>query len=523
MAHIQFGEELQKDIRSGARQLTEVVAHNYGPVGRNTIMDQKYDLPIIANSGRKVLTDFALENEFESIGAMLIRDAALKIGTECGDGTITCTILANALLSEGYQRIAAGYNPALMRNGVYRGLDAAVKAIEAVSIPCEDALVQKAAARIAKDGELGALALEACSAVGPEGIVTVLDSQGRDTHLNIWDGAQYEYGLYGREFAEQEVTKSTELHNCRVLLVNQKIKDIREIGNVVVQASQTHTPLLMIVSDIADDVVKILAANVASQRVKLVLAHAPGHGETRRRHLFALSAKTGAMVFEENSGRRLEDCGLEACGVAEYAKIDMETTLLRGFPLESPEMVQMLTELVKKQLANNKFAHEIGQLQTTARILNGRNVEIIAGGVTEYEMFERKYLLENAVHAIRNMQRHGVLPGGGQIYLHAMKALAPLLSQMEGDELAGVQCLHNALLEPVKRLAENAGEDGGPVVQKLLEYEDVWMGYDAAANQYISLLEHGIVDSTKTTVELLRTAVETAASLWTTEAAVIKE
>lgn len=428
MAQIRFGEELQRDIRSGADQLANVVVHNYGPVGRNTIMDQKYDLPIVANSGRKVLTDFALENEFESVGAMLVRDAALKIGKEYGDGTITCSILTNALLRAGFRRIAAGCNPILLREGAYRGLEAAVKAIETISIPCEDDLLRAAAARIAKDGELGALALEACRAAGSEGVVTVLDSQGRDTHLNIWDGARYDYGLYGREFAETEASKSTEFYNCRVLLVNRKIKDVREIGNVVVQASQTHTPLLMIVSDIVEDAVKVLAANVAAGRVRLALAHAPGYGETRRRHMFALAAKTGAPVFDENSGQRLEDCGLEACGAAEYARIDMETTLLRGFPLESPEMVGMLTGLVRKQTANCKHAHELEQLQLTAGILNGKNVEIVAGGVTEYEMFERKYLLENAVHAIRNMQRYGAVPGGGRGYLCALKALATLLS-----------------------------------------------------------------------------------------------
>lgn len=521
MAQIRFGEELHRDIRSGAAQLTNVVAHNYGPIGRNTIMDQKHDLPIVANSGRKVLTDFALEEEFASIGATLVRDAALKVGEEYGDGTITCTILANALLNGGYQRIAAGCNPVLLRKGLLCGLDAAVKAIEEVTAPCDRPLLEMAAARIAKDAALGALAMEACTAAGAEGVVTVLDSQGRDTHLNIWDGARYEYGLYGREFIRQEATKSTELHNCRVLLVNRKIRDIREIGNIVVQASQTHTPLLMVVSDIEEDVVKILAANVAAGRVQLALAHAPGYGDTCRRHMFALAAKTGAPVIEENNVPHLEKCGLEVCGQVEYARVDMETTLLRGFPLESLEMVQMLTGLVKKQMASNKYAYEREQLQLTAGILNGKHVEIIAGGITEYEMFEKKYLLENAVHAIQNMKEHGIVPGGGQICIHAQKALTSLLLTLKGDELEGAKCLQDALLEPARHLAENAGMDGSPVVQRLLECDDPWTGYDAATGEMVSLRERGIVDSAKATVELLRTAVETAGSLWTTEAAII--
>lgn len=521
MAQIRFGEALHGDIRSGADQLTRIVSHNYGPVGRNTILDQKYDLPIVANSGRKVLTDFALEEEFSSIGAMLLRDAALKIGGEYGDGAITCTILTNALLNAGYRRIAAGCNPMLLRRGVGLGLEAAVKAIAEISVPCPEPVLKMAAARIAKEETLGALALEACLAAGPEGVVTVLDSQGRDSHLHIWEGARYDYGLYGREFAAEEASKSTQLHNCRVLLVNRKIRDIREIGNIVVQASQTHTPLLMIVGDMEEDVVKILAANVAAGRVQLALAHAPGYGETRRRHMFALAAKTGALVFEENSGQRLEDCGLEACGTVEYARIDMETTLLRGFPLESPEMVQMLSGLVKKQLASNRYDYEREQLQLTASILNGKNVEIIAGGVTEYEMFERKYLLENAVHAIGNMAHHGIVPGGGRCWLYAANALASCISQLEGDEAAGVQCLREALLKPTEHLAENAGADASPVVRKLLALEDPWTGYDAAAGVFTPLQERGIVDATNTTLELLRTATETAAALWTTEAAVI--
>lgn len=520
MAQIRFGEELHRDIRSGAAQLTNVVAHNYGPIGRNTIMDQKYDLPIVANSGRKVLTDFALENEFESIGTALVRDAALKIGKEYGDGAITCTILTNTLLNAGFHRIAAGCNPILLRKGIYKGLDAALKTISQISVPCKPALLQVAANRIAKDDALGTLALDACTAAGPGGIVTVLDSQGRDSYLNVWDGARYEYGLYGREFVQQEVSKSTELHNCRVLLVNRKIKDVREIGNIVVQASQTHIPLLIIASDIEDDVVNVLAANVAAGRVQLALAHAPGYGDSRRRHMFSLAAKTGAPVFDESNGQRLEDCGLEVCGAVEYARIDMETTLLRGFPLESPEIVQMLTNLVKKQSASNKYDYEQEQLHLTAGILNGKHVEIIAGGVTEYEMFERKYLLENAVHAIRNMQEHGIVPGGGQIYLQVSKALTSLLSTLEGDEASGVQCLREALLAPTKHLVENTGKDGNPVVQKLLEC-DPWTGYDAVTGRFVSLQKQGIVDSAKATIEILRTSIETSAALWTTEAAII--
>ncbi len=521
MAKIQFEEELRNELHAGAKQLGDVVLHNFGPNGRNTIMDQKYDLPMIANSGRKVLTDFSLENPFQSVGAELIRDAALKIGKTYGDGTIACTILANALLESGYKMIAAGYNPMLMRKGAMAALQMALQSLQDICIPSDALLIRQAAAHVAKDEKLGELVIQACEAVGSEGIITVLDSQGRETELHAWDGTRYEYGLHGREFAEQESTKSVELQNLRVMLINQRIRDIAQVAKVVVQASQTHTPLLMIVSDIDDPVLSILAANVAQKRVRLAVAKAPGHGDTRRRNMFALSAKTGAAVFEDNGVRKIEDCGLESCGYVDYARIDMEATLLRGFPAESPEMVQMLLDLVNRQLRETTADYEVETLQGTVSILCGKNAEIVAGGITEYEMFERKYLLENTVNAVRNIARYGVVPGGGKSWLYASKMLGQQIGDMDGEEKVGAQCLQKALLKPLQQMADNSGVDGSPVIQKLLECPDVWTGFDANTGTIGSLREKGIVDSAKAAQEILRTAVETATSLWTTAAAVV--
>lgn len=521
MAKIILDDEFQTSLLKGASALCAVAVPNFGPTGRTTIAEQKYDLPLVANSGRKILKDFELEDPSENIGAVLLRDAALQVGLEHGDGTLATVVLTDSMLKDGQTCIASGANPIMLRKGMGKAAQAAEKAIMAGSFPADSSKLRELAVNIAKFEDVGETVFKAVDAVGADGTVTVEDSQGSETILNIWDGAKYGYGLINNAFIRDTVNQNTVIDDPYILLVNYKLKSMTEIMTMLEQSIQHSAKLLIIASDMEQTLQTQLIANVNKGILDVTVANAPAHGDTRRRNMLALAAKTGAMLFEENNGYDLSECGLEMCGRVGKAILTKDSTVLQGFPLEIPESVEILKRHCEEQLENTSDLDEREKLETTLTILNGRIAEIIAGGTTEYEMFERKYLAENAVRALKSAIKEGVLPGGGAAYLAAVPALETLKANSE-DEQQGIEIVKKALYAPLKTLASNAGYSPESLMAKM-EGSDTLLCYDTVTGEICDPVSRNILDPASVVRACLATAVSVAGTLLSSTAAVIRD
>lgn len=521
MANVIFNQKLRQKIQSGADRIFRLTAPNYGPEGRNTICDQEYDLPVIANSGRKILKDLNLKERDENLAASLVRDAGQKIADQYGDGSITTVLLTNGLIHSGLKLIAAGYDPMLMRRGIHQMFPLIHKILDEMTIPFDDILMERFVRSTAKNGEVGGNILRAFQQTGMDGVITVTDSQIKETEVRFWDGARYEYGLFSLAFAKNKEKKCSVLENPRVLLSNIKIQSVQEIKKILKDAERAKASLLIITYDMSDEVQMVLAANANRNALQVVVAKAPGFGDSRRRNMLALASKTGSVLIDENTGIRMEDCGLDICAPIKYAKIDAENTILQGFLMSSPELVGKMQKYTNTRLSETVDADEREKLQTTLSILNGRSAEIRVGAVIEYEMFEKKYLYENTVRAVQNAAESNLVPGAGNAFFRTGQRLRNKAELLADAEKTGALCLCDALEMPVRRLAENAGVSGGNVVQMLREEENLYRGYDVLTDQMVDLTEKGILMPRNMTEAIIQTVAETAASLWTTEAAVL--
>ena len=523
MAKIIFDPELAQQLRTGTEKVGKLVSPNFGPLGRNTIRDQKYDLPLVANSGRKVLKELALPGDGENVSAVLLREAALNISDHYGDGALTTAVLAQALIIAGQKLIAAGYNPMQLRKGIHALLPQVGPLLEEMSVPLDDELMEKFAQVTAKNEEVGVNVVKACRQVGTDGIITVLDSQARETVLNLWDGVRYDYGLYNMIFATDGERKRAVLEKPYVLLCNVKIQNIRQIQKILEDVVRQRASLLIIAQDVSDEVMRILAANAARGVLKVCIGKGPGFGDTRRRNMTALAAKTGSMLYEDGMGRTLEECGLEICAQVNYAELDKDQTVLQGFTKENPELVEILRKQTLEKRSTVTDEDEVEKLELTLSILNGKTAEIQVGAVIEYEMFEKKYLYENTIRAVQNAAKSGLVPGAGSAFLWMGEKLRPEAEKLTGAEREGAVCLCEALAIPAKLLADNAGEDGNFIVKQLLELGDPRKGYDVLDREITDLQEKGIMTPCNAARSMVEIAVETAASIWTTGAAVVSK
>ena len=519
---IRFEPELRQILADGSAAVTGTVASNFGPEGRNTICDQKYDVPLIANTGRRILKDMELEDAARNLSATLIRDAALKVADTCGDGSIATTLLTNALLQSGNRLIAAGYNPMVLRRGLQRGMLAAVEMLPEIALPFSAVSMERFAKSAAKNDEVAENSRKAFEAVGQDGSLSIQDTQFRETTLNIWDGARYEYGLLNNSFMTDTAGRRAVLEHPHVLLSNVKIESLQDIRRMLEEALRTKSPLLIITNDITEEVQRALLVNRERAGLRVVVAKAPGFGDTRRRNMFALAAKTGSLMFDTNTGRKLSDCGLEACARVARAEVTQDATILQGFEHSSEEVTDVLRQHTLRQLDKTADPDEREKLQETLAVLNGKTAEILVGGVTEYEMFEKKYLYENTIRTLQNAARSGVVPGAGSAYVHIARKLRSLCADWPEAERLGAVCLSDALCALAKAHAENAGEDGAVVLAKLVEADDPWQGYDVVGHTMTDLRQAGILMPRSTVEAILATAAETAGSLLTTSVAVLE-
>ncbi len=514
-------DELADKILAGSRKVRRTVEANYGPLGHNTIREQKYDLPLIANTGRRVLQELSLEDPVENISAVLVRDAALKVAAECGDGAIATVLLTDTLLAEGMKMIAAGYGPVDLQRGAKRALAEALDAVPEITVPFEEIDCEKYAVAAAKNEEVARNVLSAFWMVGKDGIINVQDTQGRETVLKEWDGARYDYGLMSMAFINDEAGRRCVLDEPYVLLSNVKISSVQDLLKVLEDTARSGASLLIIASDITQDVMNFLTAN-AARGLKVAAAKAPGYGDTRRRNMLALAAMVGSLMFDDNTGREVRDCGLEVCSRIGQAVIDKETTVLQGFRDTSEEMAEILRRHTLSLLENEKDANEREKLTETLSILDGKSAEILVGGTVEYEMFEKKYLYENTVRSLQNAAKTGVVPGAGNVFVYLAGKIGEKCAGWQDAEKQGAECLCRALQVLVRTLAGNAGEDGSVVLGSTDIGKEPWRGYDILGRRTADLKQAGILMPRSTAETVLDVSVSTALTLWTTEAAVFR-
>lgn len=525
MTNIITGSELLRQITNGTEKVCGLLTPNYGPNGRNTIYDQKYDIPIIVNSGKKILSEFQLEDKIANIGSVLLKDAAMKMDQINGDGIITTAIIAGEIIREGKKMIAAGADAIQLRQGIKKGIPVVEKVIRNMAISADNKeLLKKVASIAADDKKIGLLAANAFDAVGPEGIVIATDSQEPKNRLEIIEGIKYGYGYISSAFINVPEKRQTVLKHPYILLVNKKIRHLFELKNILDEIVKRQVSLLIIAANMDEQVVTALSANVFHGIINAAVTLGPGHGDTRRRNMQALAAKTGGIVIEENCGLELEQCSLEMCGQADYVYINKDSTLICGLNHENKEIVYSLQKNIESLIVVETESHEIEKLNLTKAILDGKMANIIAGGITEYEMFENLNQIENAVNAVYAAIRTGVTAGGGRTFLLAIPAIEKMIENSTGDEKMGLFCIKKALTAPVYNLAENAGDNGEYVVSILSEHMDEpFWGYDAVNHTFRDLLSAGILDPAETLCLSFRIAAEVAAITLTVSAAVVTE
>ena len=522
--------EALASLAEGSRKLADLVRPGFGPFGRNTIYDQATDIEMIVNDGRQILPQVEFKDRQENTGAALVKKAGEVVGTYNGDGTIATILVADTLIQGGMRQITAGTNPMQLRKALDSLVEPVLNVIEENAVKADDTLLRNAAQVAADDEKMGSFVMDAYLAAKPDGTVTVVDSQEPHTRVEMYDGIRYEYGLYHKGFITDFVRGQAILQEPYILLLNQRVGAFADMKKILEEVVQKRVTLLIIAQDIDQPLLNILLANRANGALSVAVGKGPGFGETRRRNMEALAAKTGAVMIEENCGLTLSECDLSICGRVKRAVLDDEMTLLEGITQEDPEKVEMIRRRTAEKLENETNQDEIEKLQDTLNILSGKSAKIIAGGMVEYEMFEQKSRAESALAAIRSAEKLGVVAGGGSIYLTA----AEKLKEMEPDAIfpkdipedvrtAAVNCMVKALTSLTKAIAENAGYAGGVVtdaVVKKQKEEGVRIGFDVRTGEYKDMLAAGVPDSADTACYVVQTAISMAGTVLTAGAVV---
>lgn len=512
-----------KKLSAGAGRLADTLRPNYGPNGRNTIYDQTYDIPLVVNTGRKILPEIQLTDRLEQTGAALVREAALKVDRLNGDGTTVTVMMAGTLIREGSKMIDAGADPVGLRRGIMHAIPAVEQAVRRGSVAADSREMIEQTASVAADSpEIGKLVADAFEAVGPGGIITVSDSQEPATRLEVSGGVKYDYGFLSASFINVPAKQAAALEHPYLLLVNRRLAHLAELENILAEMIKKKASLFIVASDMDQELMNLLLTNIHREIFLAAVGKAPGYGDTRNRNMRALAAKTGAVLVEEDYGLELDRCGLEICGRADFVMADREKTLIRGLHRENRSVVHEMKVHTEMLLAEEIDPYEKEKLKGTLAILAGNMASLIAGGMTEYEMFEAKHQIENGVNAAYTAIRTGVTAGGGKGYLLAVPAVEQMIHDSHGEEeRLALQCVRKALLDPARSIADNVGDNGDYVTERLMERgQDVFWGYDAGKHQFRDLRETGVLDPVGTVCSSFRAAAEIASVVLTAGAVV---
>ena len=521
---IKYGAEARKALESGVNQLADTVKVTLGPKGRNVVLDKSFGAPLITNDGVTIAKEIELEDAFENMGAQLVKEVATKTNDVAGDGTTTATVLAQAMINEGMKNLAAGANPIILRKGMKKATDVAVKAIEGMSSKVNGKdQIAKVAAISAGDEEVGNMVADAMEKVSNDGVITIEESKTMLTELDLVEGMQFDRGYISAYMATDMDKMEAELDNPYILITDKKIANIQDILPVLEQIVQSGAKLLIIAEDVEGEALTTLIVNKLRGTFSVVAVKAPGYGDRRKEMLKDIAILTGGQVISEELGLELKDTTMDMLGRAKSVKVQKENTVIVDGE-GSKEEIQARISQIRTQIEETTSDFDREKLQERLAKLAGGVAVIRVGAATETEMKEGKLRMEDALNATRAAVEEGIIAGGGSAYIHASNEVSKLVATLEGDEKTGANIILKALEAPLFTIANNAGLEGSVIVNKVREAE-VGMGFDALNEEYVSMVDAGILDPAKVTRSALQNATSVASTLLTTESVVanIKE
>ena len=521
---IKYGIEARKALEEGVNKLANTVRVTIGPKGRNVVLDKSYGAPLITNDGVTIAKDIELEDAFENMGAQLVKEVAAKTNDVAGDGTTTATVLAQAMINEGMKNLAAGANPIVLRKGMKKATDCAVDAIAHMSekVTGKDQIA-KVAAISAGDEEVGHMVADAMEKVSNDGVITIEESKTMKTELDLVEGMQFDRGYISAYMATDMDKMEAVLDNPYILITDKKISNIQEILPVLEQIVQSGAKLLIIAEDVEGEALTTLIVNKLRGTFNVVAVKAPGYGDRRKEMLKDIAILTGGQVISEELGLELKDTTMDMLGRAKSVKVQKENTVIVDGE-GAKEDIDARVAQIKAQLEETTSEFDKEKLQERLAKLAGGVAVIRVGAATETEMKEAKLRMEDALNATRAAVEEGVVSGGGSAYIHASKKVAELVNTLSGDEKIGAQIILKALEAPLFHIAYNAGLEGAVIINKVRESE-VGTGFDAYKEEYVNMIDAGILDPAKVTRSALQNATSVASTLLTTESVVanIKE
>ncbi|MCL2864009.1 MAG: chaperonin GroEL [Lachnospiraceae bacterium] len=521
---IKHGAEARAALEVGVNILADTVRITLGPKGRNVVLDKSFGAPLITNDGVTIAKEVELEDAFENMGAQLIREVASKTNDVAGDGTTTACVLAQAMVNEGIKNLAAGANPIILRKGMKKATDVAVGMIKDMSSKVKDKeQIARVAAVSSGDEEVGQMVADAMEKVSNDGVITIEESKTMHTELDLVEGMQFDRGYVSAYMATDMEKMEANLEDPYILITDKKITNIQEILPILEQVVQSSARLLIIAEDIEGEALTTLIVNKLRGTFNVVAVKAPGYGDRRKEMLQDIAILTGGQVISEELGLDLKEATMEQLGRAKSVKVQKENTIIVDGLGEKDDIADRVAQ-IRKGIEETTSDFDREKLQERLAKLAGGVAVIRVGAATETEMKEAKLRMEDALNATRAAVEEGIIAGGGSAYIHATKEIAKLADTLDGDEKTGARILLKALESPSYHIVTNAGLEGSVIINHVKELE-VGMGYDAYKEEYVDMVEAGILDPAKVTRSALQNATSVASTLLTTESVVanIKE
>ena len=514
---IKFSEDARAKMLAGVDKLADTVKSTIGPKGRNVVLEQSYGTPTITNDGVTIAKAIELEDHFENMGAKLVAEVASKTNDIAGDGTTTATVLTQSIVNEGMKNVTAGANPVGIRRGIELATKAAVDALHKMShkVESKSDIAQIASISSANE-EVGKLIADAMEKVGNDGVITIEESKGIDTSLDVVEGMQFDRGYLSQYMVTDNDKMEADLENPYILVTDKKISNIQEVLPLLQSIVEQGRPLLIIADDVDGEALPTLVLNKIRGTFNVVAVKAPGFGDRRKEMLQDIAVLTGATVITDDLGPQLKDTTLDQLGTAGRVTVTKENTTIVEGAGDKAQIAERVEQL-KKQIAETTSEFDKEKLQERLAKLAGGVAVIKVGAATETELKERKYRIEDALNATRAAVEEGFVPGGGTALIDVIDDVATLSEA--GDVQTGINIVKRALEEPVRQIAINAGKEGSVIVEKLKE-QKAGIGYNAATDEWVDMIEAGIVDPTKVTRSALQNAASVSALLLTTEAVV---
>ena len=521
---IKYGVEARKALAAGVDAVANTVKVTLGPKGRNVVLDKSFGSPLITNDGVSIAKEIDLKDPYENMGAQLVREVASKTNDVAGDGTTTATVLAQAIVTEGLKNLEAGANPIILRKGIKKAVEATVESIQKQSSKVKGKdQIAKVAGISAGDSAVGEMVADAMEKVSKDGVITIEESKTMQTELDLVEGMEFDRGYISAYMSTDMEKMEANLDDPYILITDKKISNIQDILPLLEQVVKTGAKLLIIAEDIEGEALTTLIVNKLRGTFNVVAVKAPGYGDRRKEMLKDIAILTGGEVISEEVGLDLKDATIEQCGRAKSVKVSKDkTTLVEGLG-KKKEISDRIAQ-IRGQIEATTSDFDKEKLQERLAKLSGGVAVIRVGAATETEMKEAKLRMEDALNATRAAVEEGVIAGGGSAYIHAQAAVEKVVDKLDGDEKTGAKIVLKALEAPMYTIAYNAGLEGAVIVNKVKESKQNF-GFDAYKEEYVNMMDAGIIDPAKVARTALQNAASVAASLLTTESVVadIKE